>query len=113
MTAALRLPVIPARFFDVPECTHLGSGKCQDASCRYSVLESWPSFALWDAEDRAELIAALPDTCALGLAEQGGMSTEEVGTLLGLPRDTVHRMESVALRRLTLRRELRRAHRDG
>ncbi len=113
MTAALKLPVISPRFLDVPECTHLGSGKCQDAMCRYSVLESWPNLALWDAEDRAELIAALPDTCALGLAECGGLSTEEVATLLGLPRDSVCRMESVALRRLTLRRDLRRAHRDG
>jgi len=113
MAAALKLSLPLVRFPEVTECTHEGQGKCQNFACRYSALEGWSRIEQWDAEDRAELVDALPDTCALGLAAMGGMSIEEIATFLGVPRDVIERTESVALRRLHMHRDLRRTHREG
>ncbi len=112
MNAALKyLPVV--RYPQESGCTWSGPGKCRNWSCRQSVMETRTQLELWDPEDVAALVDALPDTCALSLADYGGLSTEHVAALLGLPRDAVERTEAVALRKLNANRELRKASWDG
>ncbi len=112
MNAAIRfLPVV--RYPQESDCTWAGPGKCRNFDCRQSVLESWSRLEQWDKEDLEELIQALPETCALALADFGGLTTDQVAALLGIPRDKVERTEAAALKKLTMRRELRRAHWDG
>jgi hypothetical protein len=67
----------------------------------------------WDPEDFAELVDALPSTCALDMSDLGGMRLEEVAMLMGLPRPRVEQMEIAALRVLARSRELRKARWDG
>jgi DNA-directed RNA polymerase specialized sigma24 family protein len=67
----------------------------------------------WDAEDFDELVDALPSTCALDLADLGGMRLEEVAMVMGTPRPRVEQMEISALRKLAKSREIRKARWDG
>jgi DNA-directed RNA polymerase specialized sigma24 family protein len=101
------------RYSEVEECTWRGAGKCLHAQCRYSLLQDRPHIAEWDAEDFAELVEALPSTCALDLADLGGMRLEEVAMVMGLPRPRVEQMEIAALRKLAKSREIRKARWDG
>lgn len=102
-----------SRYSEVEECTWHGAGKCLHAQCRYSLLQDRPHIAEWDAEDFAELVEALPSTCALDLADLGGMRLEEVAMVMGLPRPRVEQMEIAALRKLAKSREIRKARWDG
>jgi hypothetical protein len=105
------LPVV--RYPGEAECTWSGEGKCLNVGCRYSLLNARRRIEDWDPQDIAELANALPDTCALSLAEQGPQSTESVAVLLGIPRDAVERTETVALRKLAMNPALRRLRWDG
>ena len=108
---AYRLPVV--RYPGEPECTWSGEGKCSHADCRYSLLSTRRQIETWDPQDVAELANALPDTCALTLAEEGPLTTEGVAALLGIPRHVVERTEAVALRRLAMSPTLRRLRGDS
>ena len=101
------------RFSEVPECTWNGVGKCRHAQCRYSLLQDRPHMAEWSEDDFIELVDALPSTCALDLADLGGMRLEEVAMVMGLPRPRVEQMEIAALRKLAKSREIRKARWDG
>jgi hypothetical protein len=108
---ALRLPIV--RYPNEDECTWSEDGKCLHSRCRYSLLSERRQFDSWSPEDQAELCDVLPDTCALALAERGGRSMEEIALLLGVNREAIERTESIALRKLSLSRDLRRARWDS
>jgi len=111
----MSLPAIKihlTRYPDVPECAWEGSGKCQECSCRYSLLSDRPRIREWSREDLLELVDALPSTCALELANQGALTLDELATYLGIPRTLVEQFESLALRKLARARELRKSHWD-
>ncbi|MGC4063605.1 MAG: hypothetical protein QM784_02950 [Polyangiaceae bacterium] len=101
------------RFPDVQECSWVDTGKCQDCTCRYSLLAERPRITEWASEDVAELVDALPSTCALDLAAQGPMLLEEISAYLGLPRTLVEQTETLGLRRLSKQRDMRKSHWDG
>ena len=112
MNAAVKfLPTV--RYPQDSDCSWAGPGKCRQSGCRHSVLETWARLAQWESEDVDALVEALPETCALALADYGGLTVDQVATLLGLPRDTVERTEAAALRKLSLRRDMRRARWDS
>lgn len=101
------------RYSEMAECTWQGAGKCLHMHCRYSLLGDRPHIADWNEDDFNELVDALPSTCALDLAELGGMRLEEVAIVMGLPRPRVEQMELGALRKLAKSREIRKARWDG
>jgi hypothetical protein len=100
------------RYPDVPECSWGEPGKCQNCSCRYSLLAERPRIHEWSREDVLELIEAMPSTCVLDLANQGPMLLDEVATYLGIPRGFVEQFETLGLRKLARVRDLRKAHWD-
>ena len=108
---AFRLPIV--RYPDEIECTWSDNGKCRHSQCRYSLLGDHRKFDSWAPEDQSELCDALPDTCALALAESGARSTAEIAILLGVSREAVERTETVALRKLSQSRDIRRARWDS
>ncbi len=101
------------RYSEVPECTWQGAGKCLRVQCRYSLLQDRPHITEWHADDFSELVEALPSTCALDLADLGGMRLEEVAMAMGLPRPRVEQTEITALRKLAKSREIRKARWDS
>lgn len=80
------LPVIQSFPKTRGECLEGGSNAarpCPWSRCRYQLNES--------------------GTCTLDLADQGGLTLEEVGTLLGVTRERIRQIEHLALRKLRLR----------
>ena len=106
-------PTRSTRYGEVPECTWRGAGKCLHVHCRYSLLQDRPHINDWDGEDFDELVEVLPSTCALDLADLGGMRLEEVAMVMGMPRPRIEQMEIAALRKLAKSREIRKARWDG
>lgn len=107
---ALRL-VLP-RYPHESECDWSEAGKCQNCTCRYSLLSDRPRISEWAKEDIEELVEAMPTTCALEAAAQGPHRLEEVAAYLGIPRSLVEQFESLGLKKLTRSRDLRRSHWD-
>jgi len=101
------------RYSEVEECTWRGAGKCVHVQCRYSLLQERPQVTEWDPDDFDELVEALPSTCALDLADLGGMRLEEVATVMGMARPRIEQLEILALRKLAKSREIRKARWDG
>lgn len=106
-------PLRLKRYPEVAECTWHGRGKCVSIECRYSLLKERPHVASWDRDDFLEMVDALPSTCTLDLAAQGGMRLEEVAMVMGLPRPRVEQYEISALRTLAKSRDLRKIRWDG
>jgi len=76
------------------EC-RLSERPCPFVSCKYhlyldvnprtgSIKLNFPDLEVWE----------LPETCALDVAERGGMTLEEVGELLNLTRERIRQVES-------------------
>ena len=101
------------RYPDETACTWSESGKCQDCSCRHSLLADRPRIHEWSREDFLELVEAMPSTCALELASQGPHLLDEVATYLGIPKTLVEHFETLAFKKLARSRDLRRAHWDN
>jgi hypothetical protein len=51
---------------------------------------TWPNLEPWE----------LPETCALDVADRGGMTLEEVGGILNLSRERVRQIQHLALLRI-------------
>ncbi|MFB6263923.1 MAG: sigma factor-like helix-turn-helix DNA-binding protein [Bradymonadaceae bacterium] len=77
------------------EDCRLGERPCPFVSCKYhlyldvnprtgSIKLNFPDLEVWE----------LPETCALDVAERGGMTLEEVGELLNLTRERIRQVES-------------------
>lgn len=101
------------RYPEVPECSWTDGGKCQDCTCRFSLLADRPRIREWAREDVRELAEALPSTCSLDLARQGPMLLDEIAVYLGIPRAIVEHVEQQGLRRLTQNRDIRKTRWDG
>lgn len=106
------LRVLATRYPDEPECNWSEPGKCQNCSCRHSLLADRPRIREWAAEDVQELVEAMPSTCSLELAAQGPHRLDEVAAYLGIPRSMVEQFEALGLRKLSRSRELRKVHWD-
>lgn len=76
----------------------LSERPCPFVSCKYhlyldvnpstgSIKLNFPDLEVWE----------LPETCALDVAERGGMTLEEVGELLNLTRERIRQVESKGL----------------
>jgi len=104
---------ISTRYGEVEDCTWKGAGKCRHAQCRYSLLQERPHIDQWEEEDFNELVEAMPSTCALDLADIGGMRLEEVAMVMGMARPRIEQLEILALRKLAKSREIRKARWDG
>jgi hypothetical protein len=73
----------------------LGKRPCPYVSCKYhlyldvnprtgSIKLNFPDLEVWE----------LPETCALDVADRGGMTLEEIGELLNLTRERIRQVES-------------------
>jgi len=82
------------------ECAN-GPRPCPFISCKHhlyldinpatgSIKLNFPDKELWD----------LPETCALDVADRGGVTLEEVGTLLNLTRERIRQLETHGLLKL-------------
>lgn len=67
---------------------------CQRGDCRYHTSELRHQNRELD-QDRSE-------TCALNLADRGGMTLEEVGKFAGVTRERVRQLQAAALQSLEL-----------
>ena len=86
------------------ECVH-GPRPCPWAGCRYhmAIAEYHAdngSLRIM-AEDPLEMRAT--ESCALDIAERGGITLEAVGELLGVTRERVRQIEARALRKIVRR----------
>ena len=99
----MRLPIIEeARPESREECR--GAARpCLFVSCRFhlyvdvnplngSLKLNFPDMEPWE----------LPETCALDVAERGGMTLEEIGALLNVTRERARQLEKSALVKLKL-----------
>ena len=102
-----------ARYSEVEDCTWRAQGKCCNTQCRYSLLQERQQIDAWEKEDFDELVEVLPSTCALDLADLGGMRLEEVAMVMGMARPRIEQLEILALRKLAKSREIRKARWDG
>lgn len=68
---------------------------CHFLSCRHNLaLEVTPSGSIRSLE--VEKFEELAESCALDVAERGGITLEEVGSLLGVTRERVRQIEERA-----------------
>ena len=79
-----------------------GIRPCPFVGCKYhlyldvnpethSIKKNFPHKEVWELEE----------TCALDVAERGGLTLEEVGDLLNLTRERIRQMEALGVQRLT------------
>ena len=55
-----------------------------------SIKLNFPDLEVWE----------LPETCALDIADRGGITLEEVGEIMGLTRERIRQLETVNLAKL-------------
>ncbi len=78
-----------------------GIRPCPFVSCRYhlyldvnpttgSMKRNFPDLEVWE----------MPQTCALDVASQGGVTLEEVGEIMNLTRERIRQLEQAGLERL-------------
>lgn len=85
---------------DREDC-RLADRPCPYVSCKHhlyidinpstgSIKLNFPDLEVWE----------LPETCALDVAERGGMTLEAVGELMNLTRERIRQVESTGLRKI-------------
>lgn len=80
------------------ECEN-GVRPCPWVSCRYSlVLDVDPDNGSIKINHPRIELEQLADTCALDVAERGGMTLEEVGEVINVTRERARQLEAKALR---------------
>lgn len=84
----IRLPTTRAECIDGPR-------PCPHVTCRYHI---WP-----DAKKGTRL-ADMPETCALDVADRGGVTLPELGEILGVTKARAMQLEKAALARVKKRR---------
>ncbi len=107
MTVLLRLPVYvephiePEPVYDRPktraDCLPGGLNEerpCPFMSCRYHLYE--------EVSGNVE-VEQMTHTCTLDVADEGGLTLEEVGGVLRLTRERIRQIEEVALRKIRKR----------
>lgn len=83
------------------EDCRMGDRPCPFVSCKYhlyldvnphtgSIKLNFPDLSVWE----------LTETCALDVADRGGITLEEVGELLNLTRERIRQVESAGLDKL-------------
>lgn len=102
----LRMMELLAPYKQIPrprarrECQH-GIRPCPFVSCRHhlyldvnetrgSLKLNFPDLEVWE----------LPETCALDVADRGGMTLEEVGEIMNLTRERIRQLETLGLKKL-------------
>jgi hypothetical protein len=60
---------------------------CPWTGCRHNIVEAGPTQA----------------TCSLDIADEGGITLEEVGVLMGVTRERIRQIEATALRKIQAR----------
>ena len=89
------------------ECAE-GPRPCPHVSCRHhlyldvspktgAIKLNFPDMEVWE----------LPDTCALDVADRGGVTLEDVGAIMNLTRERIRQLELQALGRLETLRDMR------
>ncbi len=89
------------------ECAE-GMRPCPHVSCRHhlyldvsprtgAIKLNFPDLEVWE----------LPDSCALDIAERGGVTLEDVGAIMNLTRERIRQVELSALTRLESLRDMR------
>jgi hypothetical protein len=79
-----------------------GERPCPWASCRHHLLvDVNPETGLLKLQDRE--LEDLPETCALDVAEKGGLNQPDTAALLGVTRQRVDQLEKRGIRLLALR----------
>ncbi len=82
------------------ECVN-GPRPCLYVSCKYnlyldvnpntgSIKINFPDLEIWE----------MPETCALDLADKGGMTLDDIGKMLNLTRERIRQYESTGLHKL-------------
>lgn len=77
-----------------------GPRPCPWVSCRHHLLADVSEFGALKLNFPDRDLDELPASCALDVAEQGGLSLEAVGALLNVTRERARQIEVAALRKI-------------
>jgi hypothetical protein len=79
-----------------------GPRPCPWVTCRHHLAVDVSEYGALKLNFPDREIGELPATCALDVAERGGLSLEEVGALLNVTRERARQIEAAALRKILL-----------
>jgi hypothetical protein len=77
-----------------------GPRPCPWVSCRHHLAVDVSEYGALKLNFPDRALGELPATCALDVAERGGLSLEEVGGLLNVTRERARQIEAAALRKI-------------
>ncbi len=97
MTLRLRMLEEPSRPRSRAACLG-GARPCPWVSCRYHLAVE---LVRTSAHEQRRPLEALPETCALDVADGGGRSSDEVAALMGVSRQLIDLITSAALSKLS------------
>lgn len=77
-----------------------GIRPCPWMTCRHHLVHAQQGFKSMTADAMLVRLEAMPETCALDVADRGGEHLETVGNALDLTRERVRQIEAASIRRL-------------